>query len=46
MNFGNIKGISRVSSDFYKVEMSKNQAFSSYIKSSILRFYGVFENDS
>ena len=38
MNFGNIIGISRVSSNFYKVEMSKNKAFSSHIKSTILRF--------
>ena len=38
MNFGNIMGISRVSSNFYKVEMSKNEAFVSHIKSIISRF--------
>jgi hypothetical protein len=38
MNFGKIMVILRVSSNFYKVEMSKNKAFFSYIKSIILRF--------
>jgi hypothetical protein len=38
--------ISRVLSNFYKVEMSKNEAFSSHIKSTISRFQGGFESDS
>jgi hypothetical protein len=38
MNFGKIMVISRVSSNFYKVEMSKNEAFFSYTKSIISRF--------
>jgi hypothetical protein len=32
MNLGNIMGISRVSPNFCKVEMSKNEAFSSHTK--------------
>jgi hypothetical protein len=38
IKFGIIIGISRVLLNFYKRKVLKNKAFSSYIKSTILRF--------